>query len=256
MKTLTENYMTGLEDIKRHSLAGLCAISGDLQAAMLIASRENDVLYVSELSEGVSECGHERLKDFSAEVFTSAEITDEIKSLFCLALCDRGSLWAITEFAGSRPELWDFVLDNLPGREDQDIYQFAMVTGNNEVVRQCVDHFTGSSYPSTLLIEKLIQRYPKIHLSQKQKNRLIRAAISGDLKPDEVEACEKLAGRKLTELERKRYLKNRFRDCIEMDCPMTALEWVWKYQDRRLTRHERLLLRSDAKKTILARQKK
>jgi hypothetical protein len=256
MKTLAENYNTPLEGINRHSLAGLYAMSGSLETAMIIASCEGDVVYVAELMEGIRRFHHPQLRNFCAETFKGTEITDPIKSLFCLAICDYGALDAIVDYAKSKPELWEYILEELGGRDDGDICEFAIGTNDVKVAKKCLNHFATSSFPSTLLIEKLLLAYPTLTLTKGQKRRLIRAAVSGDLNAEEIEVSERLGGRKLTKAEQVRYIKNRFRSLLENDSPATAIDWVWQHQKRQLSKHERALLRRDANETLKIQQEK
>jgi len=255
MKTLKKLYETRLEDLKTHSLAGLFALAGNIEIAMRIASHEGDILYVDEIMEGIRK--YPLGDGLDKRVFGSEDITDHIKSLYCLAVSDYGNLGRIIDFAKSKPELWDYILDNLDGKEDGDVCRFALAVGVENVVRRCIDHLVACHCPSPLEIEKMITTCAQsaIVLSKKQKAKLIRAAIAGCEKPEEVTAIERLVGRKLTDAEQKRYLANRFRDHVDMNM-LESVDWVWKYQKRNLTAHERRLLRKEAKELLQIRSEK
>ena len=253
MKTLTLDQLI-VREPKKHSLAGLLALTGDLHAAARMATKEGELLYSSEVRQFFSDAGIENGNTQMQQLLSDDEVAHFWKAVCCVAASWYGKLDGLIEYSKDKPDILKYLLDDLNGKEDRDVCALGIAVKNVGIAQKILDHLMGDDLLEPEFAKILLQQYSSLVLSKEQKRMLIRAATSGNLSTEKIDICEILVGRNLTEREEKRFQRNRFRENIEMDVT-SAPEFIWCNLKRSLSSHEKMLLRQDLEKTISERKK-
>lgn len=217
-----------------------------------MATKEKEPLYCCQVQLCFQR--HSDLERTSHEIkktLSDSEIDPLWKAVCCIGASQWGILDELIEYSKDKPDILRYLCEDFGGKEDRHVFSLGIAAENEQIAQTVLDHLvgTGHSFLSPEFIEAILNKYPTLTLTKRQKDTLIREAISGSLSTEEVALCEKMAGRSLTKSQRKRYGQNRFRDLVDCD-DAVAPEFVWNELKRSLSHREKGLLQVELQRML------